>query len=106
MLISTNKVAVGDVVAVKMLNGEELLAKLTGLDGDTYTFSRPVILALVPTANGQASVSFAPFMMGLDETQDVTIEYSKMLMRPIIARKDAAAQYTRSTSSLDLSAAL
>lgn len=107
MLINTSKnVAAGDIIAVKLTSGEEILAKLVKVEGETYTFSKPVILTLVPVGNGQASVSFAPFMMGLDEETEVTIEYHKMLMKPIVARKDAAAQYVKSTTGLDLSASL
>lgn len=107
MLINTSKnVAAGDVIAVKLTSGEEILAKLVSVENDVYVFSKPVILTLVPVGNGQASVSFAPFMMGLDEDTDITIEYHKMLMRPIVARKDAASQYIKSTTGLDLSASM
>ena len=102
MLINTSNVpvAVGDVIAVKLINGEEILARLDAINGDDYVLERPVILALVPLGNGQATVNFAPFMMGLDETTKVTINFSKMLMRPVEARKDAASQYTKSTTGI------
>lgn len=103
MLINNRKeVKAGDIVAVKLVNGEDILAKLVSVDGDDYVIVRPVILHLVPVGNGQASVNFAPFSLGLDDATSLTINVSKMLYRPIEARKDAASQYIRSTTGLEI----
>jgi hypothetical protein len=95
-------IAAGDVVSVKLIHGEEILAKLVDINGDDYTFERPVILALVPVGNGQAAVNFAPFSMGIDDTTKLVINYSRMLFRPVAARQDAAAQYIKSTTGIEL----
>jgi hypothetical protein len=94
--------APGDVVCVKLINGEEILAKLVSVDGDDYTITRPVILALVPVGNGQAAVNFAPFSVGLDDSTKLVINFSRMLYRPMLARKDAADQYSKSTTGIEL----
>lgn len=95
-------VSAGDVISVKLINGEEVLAKLVKVEGDDYTLENPVILALVPMGNGQAGVNFAPFSVGIDAETKLTINYSRMLFRPVAARKDAAAQYVRSTTGIEL----
>lgn len=95
-------ISTGDVISVKLVNGEEILAKLVSVNGDDYTVERPVILALVPVGNGQAAVNFAPFSMGIDDSTKLTINYSRMLFRPVAARKDAASQYTKSTTGIAL----
>jgi hypothetical protein len=100
--IANAGVAAGDVISVKLIHGEEILAKLVEINGDDYVIERPVILALVPTGNGQASVNFAPFSMGIDDDTKLTINHSRMLFRPVAARKDAAAQYIKSTTGIDL----
>lgn len=103
MLINTQvDVKSGDIIAVKLVNGEDILAKLVSVNGDDYVINRPVILHLVPVGNGQATVNFAPFSLGLDDTTNLTINFSKMLYRPIEARKDAASQYIRSTTGLEV----
>lgn len=103
MLINVQQdVKAGDVVAFKLVSGEDILAKLVAVDGDDYTIVRPVILHLVPTGNGQASVSFAPFSLGVDDEAKLTFNFSKLLYRPIQARKDAASQYIRSTTGLEV----
>lgn len=93
-------ITAGDVIAVKLINGEEILARLVSVEGDDYVIERPVILALVPVGNGQAAVNFAPFSMGIDDTTKLTVNFSRMLFRPVAARRDAAAQYLKSTSSI------
>lgn len=97
-------ISAGDVISVKLINGEEVLAKLVSInsDDDSYTIERPVILALVPVGNGQAGVNFAPFSVGLEDTTKITIPFSRMMFRPLTARADAAKQYTKSTSGIDL----
>lgn len=108
MLVSINKnnVSVNDVVIVKLINGDELIGKLTAISDDknTYTFDTPVCMQMMPMGNGQAQVVFAPFLLGIDDGTQVEVDYAKMLIRPMMARSDAAKQYLSATSKLDLSA--
>lgn len=91
---------IGDTVTTKLVSGEEILAKLEAINGDEYTFSRIVVLQLVPTGNGQAQVSFAPFALGLDIDDKLTINYGRLLYRPVHPREDAEKQYVKSTTGI------
>lgn len=104
MLLSiTTPPAAGDIITVKLTNGEEIMARLKNVEGDNYFIETPVSMQLVPTGNGQAGVTFVPFLMGLgDESGAIEISYSKMLHRPIKSRDDAMKQYIRSTSGIEL----
>lgn len=103
MLISIQKdPQPNDVVAIKLVSGEELLAKLVSINGDEYTVEKPVLMHLVPVGNGQAQVQFAPFMLGLEPDAKITISYSKMVLRPVVARDDAGKQYIQSTTGIAL----
>jgi len=93
-----------DVLAIKFGNGEEIIATLVETDGTTMTVTKPVIMQLVHAGNGQGAVQFAPFMLGVDDDKHYTFTLSSLLVAPIVARKDAASQYMKATSSLDLSA--
>ena len=103
MLVNISKQPkAGDVICVKLVDGEEIIARLENVSDDVYTIVRPVILHLVPLNNGQASVSFAPFSMGIDDETSIDIPFNRMLFKPVVARKDAASQYIRSTTGIDV----
>lgn len=103
MLLNLNKSPIpGDIIAVKLVTGEEIIAKLKLVEGTVMTLSRPVILMLTPTGGGQAQVSFGPFMLGVDIDNDFDIDVSMMLVAPMKARNDAAKQYLQSTTSIAL----
>jgi hypothetical protein len=93
-----------DVLAIKFGNGEEIIATLVETDNVTMTVTKPVIMQLVHAGNGQGAVQFAPFMLGVDDDKNYTFTLSSLLVQPLLARKDAASQYRKATSSLDLSA--
>lgn len=103
MLLNLNKTpSPGDIVAIKLVSGDEIIAKLVQIEGSVFTLSRPVILMLTPTGGGQAQVSFGPFMLGVDIDNEFDIDLSQMLVYPIKARNDAAKQYLQSTTSIAL----
>jgi hypothetical protein len=103
MLINTSsKFAARDVLAIKFVNGEEIIATFVKLEGTTYTVTKPVIMQLVPVGNGQGAVQFAPFMLGIDDDEEYVFEADRLLVNPVKARKDAASQYMKATSSIEL----
>lgn len=107
MLINTKSHALeGQVVCVKLMNGEEILADLEKVDGDKFTFYRPVVLMMIPNGDGTGSVTFTPFGLGLGENPRVTIDLSKMLYEPVAARDDAAKRYTSAFSGIQVVSSL
>lgn len=105
MLVSKNLVS--EVVAVKLVNGQEIITKVVGINGDSYTLARPYVLMLVRDPDTQQpTVTFAPFSMGVDDDRNTEYEVlrSHMVTTPVPARADAAKQYLSVTSGIDLSA--
>ena len=96
------KSLVGQVVAIKLMNAEEIIGRLVAHEGDTYTIKHPVVLTLVPTGPGQSAVTFTPFSMGIDEDQAFEINLARMLFKPVPAREDAEKQYVKVTSGIEL----
>jgi hypothetical protein len=91
-----------DVIVLKFMNGEEILATFSSFDNGKYTVTKPVIMQLVPVGNGQGAVQFAPFMLGRDDSDDYVIHESRLMVEPALARSDAASQYRKATSSIEL----
>jgi hypothetical protein len=104
MLLNVKKTIVGEVVAVKLVNGQEIITKLISIEGSTYTLSRPYVLMLVRDADGTPTVTFAPFSMGIDDNRDTTyeIDRAQMIFTPVAARADAAKQYLQTTSGIEI----
>jgi hypothetical protein len=104
MLINTNSTdfTSRDVLTLKFMNGEEILASFVSREGSKITVAKPVIMQLVPAGNGQAAVQFAPFMLGVAEDCQIVIDESKLMVEPIKARSDAASQYMKATTSIEL----
>lgn len=104
MLLNIQKSIIGEVVAVKLVNGQEIITKLTGIEGTVYTLARPYVLMLVRGENGEPTVTFAPFSMGIDDNRDTVyeIDRSHMVFTPVAARADAAKQYLQTTSGIEI----
>lgn len=102
MLVNSKPSLVGAVIAVKLMNGEEIIARLKSQSDEVYTLVRPVVLTLMPTGNGQGAVTFTPFAMGVDEHAEYEIERARMLFAPVEARDDAAKQYIKATTGIEI----
>lgn len=105
MLRENSSFKPGDIVAIKLISGEEIIGKLIE-DNNTYIkVQSPLLLILqmvdssqYNTITGntepsqQAMVAFAPFMLGLRDNHVVVIEPSKFITI-VKAREDAAEQF-------------
>lgn len=103
MLVSKAKTfSARDVVNLKFSNGEEILGRFVSSTDTTITITHPVIMQLVPVGNGQGAVQFAPFLLGREDSEEYTIDLDKLMVHPGLARSDAASQYMKATSSIEL----
>jgi hypothetical protein len=96
MLININKgMASGDVVSLKLINGEELVARYDSETEDTIKINKPLCITL----NGQG-LGMMPWMF-LGNSEEVTFKKSHVFaIMP--CKKDAAIQYRESTSDIAL----
>jgi hypothetical protein len=102
------KSIVNEVVAVKLVNGQEIITKVVSHEGEVYTLARPYVLMLVrDPETGHPTVTFAPFSMGIDDDMHTTYEVlrSHMVTAPVAARADAAKQYLTVTSGIEIASA-
>lgn len=93
---------VNEVVAIKLTNGQEIITKVTAIDGDTFTVYCPYVLMLVRDESGQPTVTFAPFSMGVDDKVSYSIQRQHMVTAPQPARPDAAKQYQQVISPIEI----
>ncbi len=84
----------GTVVTLKLVNGEELLAKLVEVTATGYKISKPLTLSAGPKGLGMV-----PFMFTVDHEKDLTVDKSAvMVIAP--TEQEFANQYTQGTTGI------
>lgn len=86
----------GDVVSIKLINGDELIARLDEEDSGTVTVDRP--LALTMQGGGLGMV---PWVL-LGDKNSISIQRSHIFAM-VPSKRDAAEQYLTGTTGIALS---
>ena len=86
MLISEKRAAKGDIVSFKILNGDELIARIISSEVDRYVFEQPMALSITPQG-----VGVVPWIF-LGDNSSVAIDKSH-IFSVVPAKLDAAEQY-------------
>lgn len=89
-------IASGDVVSLKLINGDELIARLEEETIDHVKISRPLQVTISPSGLGMI-----PFVF-LGNKETITIKQSHVLT-VMPSKKDAADQYVQGTTGIALS---
>lgn len=93
----------GTVISFRLINGEEIIAKLVSYDGKTIVVTKPIVAAIQMVSANQAGLSFGPFMASTnDDTSKFTFEQSMVLSHPLITRQDIAANYIKMTTGIEV----
>jgi hypothetical protein len=96
MLIDVSKnFSTGDVVSIKLINGDEIIAKFEKEDDNTITISRPLAL----TMNGQGLGMIPWVFLGKDSA--VTLNKSNTFFI-VESKGEAAKQYLEGTTGIAL----
>ena len=77
MLLS-QPVITNDIVTMKLISGEELIAKFISEDATTFTVSKPLVLA-----QGQNGMILAPFVMTAEAIDSVPFMKSCVIIPPV-----------------------
>ena len=89
-------IAEGDVVSIKLINGDEIIARLEKDDTNGITINRP--LALTMSGGGLGMI---PWMfLGNKDTMTLKREHVFVM---VPSKKDAADQYLQGTTGIALS---
>lgn len=85
----------GDVVSIKLVNGEELIARYDSETNESVKITRPLTVSLGPQGLGMI-----PFVF-LGEKETMSLNKSHILVM-IPSKKDAADQYMQGTTGIAL----
>ena len=97
MLVTSNY-KVGDVVTLKLSNGEELVGKLTENTDSEYVVTRPLVFSMNPQ-NGQAML--VPWLMSVDPKNSHPISITKSNVLAVTKTiKEISDNYTQATSGI------
>lgn len=88
-------IASGDVVSLKIVNGDELIARYEGETSDEIKINRPLALSAGPQGLGMMPWIF----LGNKET--ITIKKSHVFVM-VPSKKEAADQYMQGTTGIAL----
>lgn len=100
MIIQT-PIKANDVIAMKLVTSEEVIAKVLDINDKQIIVSKPLAMTLMPTNNGGANVAFVPWSLAMDESEKVTFERSS-IVATYKARKEAQATYVQQTTGLTI----
>ena len=95
MLLKLNTLNPNDIVAIKVVSGDEILAKLIEITTNGVKISKPLQLIIMT----QGSVGMIPYMVGIDDESKLFINNDKIILMGK-ARPDAASQYIENTTGL------
>jgi hypothetical protein len=84
----------GNTYTMRMGYGEEIVAKIVSIDGDTYTLSKPV--AVVP---GQQGIQLMNSLFTADPEAEVTVNKSSVAMIAPV-REDVGDSYLEATTGI------
>lgn len=95
MLISkSNKIEVGDLATFKLVNGDEIVGKITEHDRDGWTIENP--MTVVPSQKG---VALFPSLITAVEKPTVTLIRQHILMMSLTT-KELESHYTQLTTGI------
>jgi len=85
----------GSVVSIKIINGDEIIARYESEDTTTVTINRPLALTM-----GQGGLGMIPWVF-LGDAETITLQKSHLFF-VIPSKKDAADQYVQGTTGIAL----
>jgi len=85
----------GDIISLKLINGDELIARFESETGDDITIDRPLALTM-----SREGLGMIPWMM-LGDKSSITLKKSHVFA-VVSSQKDAADQYMQGTTGIAL----
>ena len=93
----------GDIVAVKLVSGEELIGKMD--TANPLKLIKPIVLGMQQTSTGEIGMAFAPFMLSADDGASITLTDGSYIAL-VKVRDEVKQAYIKSTTGLDVPPAL
>ena len=84
----------GEVVSIKLVTGEEIIAKMIEETANEYKISKPLVLSV-----GQQGMGMIPMMFTVDQEKDLKISKSSVVLIAS-TEKQFANQYLQGTTGI------
>jgi hypothetical protein len=94
-MLMKKPITAGSVVSIKIINGDEIIARYESEDTDTVTINKPLALTM-----GAQGLGMIPWVF-LGDADTVTLQKSHVFF-VIPSKKDAADQYMQGTTGIAL----
>jgi hypothetical protein len=94
-MLLTNKFNNGEIISIKLISGEEIVAKLGEETDTTYEFQRPVSLSV-----GPQGAALTPYMMTANVDNLIIVVDKNKVIAVAEAQKEVCAEYTKATTGL------
>ena len=94
MLIETDKLQENDVVSMKLVSGEEVVARFVSITADTIKVKKPHVLVQTPQG-----VALIPYMLSLPEDAAALID-RRVVVIHTKARQEIANGFVQQTSNI------
>jgi hypothetical protein len=94
-MLIINVTKVGDVVSLKLANGEEVLGKLTATENGTYTLNKPVVLAMA-----ERGATMVPYMLTADPSVHDFVFKDQHVVHCVPTAKNLSDQYIQGTTGI------
>ena len=88
------KIETGKVYTMRMSYGEEIVGKITAIEADTYTMSKP--LSVIP---GREGIQLMNSLFTADIEKEITVNKTSVIMIATI-RDDVLDSYTEATTGI------
>ena len=88
-------ITAGSVVSIKIINGDEIIARYESEDADTVTINKPLALTM-----GAQGLGMIPWVF-LGDAETITLQKSHVFF-VVQSKKDAADQYMQGTTGIAL----
>lgn len=92
----------GDIITIKLANGDELLSKLVTLSDTVVTITKPLMMVVAQDARGNPGIQLLPFwMLGANKDGKLPINKSH-IMCMVKANEEATNGYLQQTTGLTI----
>lgn len=99
MLINTNKYDKGDIISLKLVNGDEIVARLVSDESEYFTVSKPC--TVMPSAKGLGLIQS---LFTSELNKDIVIEKRHIMMHAI-TQKEVETHYIQTTTGIQTASA-
>ena len=95
-MLITKPIQLNDIVSIKMVSGEEVLAKVTEMTDSSVTVSNPLIL----TQTSSGGIAAIPFVVTTDKTDGIVFSRSHIITM-LLTSKTFTDQFIKITTGIE-----